>query len=390
VSGTNGSIASARKPRLFYGVNSEGMGHATRSLPLIERLNENWEVHVFCGGRVRDFLAKRLPRVHDHFFIPLVYRDNKMLVGASFRAAFARAPAAFLCGFRLIARIWREQPVAIVTDYEFITTWVGAIVKKKVLCVDNNHLIVYGDLPAPRDAQEAKEKSTVVTATQWNVPFADMQILTTFWQPPLMAHVDPARVKFAPCAVRDVVVSRRDRIRYDGPVLVYQTSSTNHRLPAVLSEAAAKSGLKFAVYGSGQPAGVVGNVEYKAFSEDTFLDDLAAAPFVVINGGHTTIVEALTLNKPILAEPVLLQYEQKANVLGLERLGVGRGVDVMTADDIVKFAQEAPACRAKAEALDVVDTARLARAVEDAVRDLTGFVAPHRAAELTAANGARA
>ena len=366
----------AGKPKLFYGLGSEGMGHATRCLPLIERLSANFEVHVFCGGRVREYMEKRLPHVWDHFFIPLVYRDNKMIPSESFKHAFARAPAAFACAGKLAVRMLREKPVAVITDYEFITTWMGFFTGQKVICVDNNHLIVYGALPAPRSPDEAQEKKTVVTATKWNVPFADVTLLTSFWQPGLMPHVSPKKVRFAPCAVRDIVLERRKTARTDGPVLVYQTSSTNHRLPAVLQKAAAQDlSLSFAVYGSGQPAHDEegGRISYRAFSEQGFLDDLAAAPFVIMNGGHSTIVEALTLGKAILAEPVLAQYEQTANALGLEALGVGRGVKQMEAEDIVSFAREAPACRARAATLDVVDTDRLARAVEAVVQELTGY-----------------
>jgi uncharacterized protein (TIGR00661 family) len=379
------------KPKLFYGLGSEGMGHATRCFPLIERLNQHFEVHVFCGGRVREYMSKRLPNVWDHFFIPLVYRDNTMIASESFKKAFARAPACFACAGKLAWRMVREKPVAIITDYEFITTWIGFFTRQKIICVDNNHLVVYGAMPAPKDDAELKEKQTVVTATKWNVPFADITLLTSFWQPGLMPSVDPKRVRFAPCAVRDTVLARRASARTDGPVLVYQTSSTNHRLPGVLTKAAALDpSLRFAVYGSGQPVHdeEEGRISYRAFSEEGFLDDLAASPFVIMNGGHSTIVEALTLKKAIIAEPVLRQYEQKANALGLEALGVGRAVDQLEAEHIVSFAKEAPACRERAAALDVVDTDRLARAVMGAVEELTGHRAP--APEPAALEGRRA
>ncbi len=353
------------------------MGHATRCLPLIERLNRDFEVHVFCGGRVREYLGARVPNVWDHFFIPLIYKENRMDVGATFRAAFARAPSCFACGFKLMWRVMRERPVALITDYEFLTTWAGFLTGQKVICVDNNHLIVYGQLPAPKDAKDAKEKRTVVNATQWNVPFADLTLLSAFWQPGLMPHVDASRVRFAPCAVRDSVLKRRLTVSTDGPVLVYQTSSTNTRLPDVLTRAVALSNLSFAVYGSGQAPheAAQGRISYRAFSEQGFLDALQAAPFVVLNGGHSTIVEALTLGKPVLAEPVLLQYEQRANALGLEALGVGRGVDVMTAEDLVSFAADAPALRARAALLDVVNNDALAAEVCAAITELTGLSA---------------
>ena len=61
------SVEDRGKPRIFYGVNSEGMGHAMRSLPVIERLRARYDVHVFCGGRVKSWLEQRLPNVWDLF-----------------------------------------------------------------------------------------------------------------------------------------------------------------------------------------------------------------------------------------------------------------------------------------------------------------------------------
>lgn len=345
-------------PKLFYGVNSEGMGHAMRSLPVIERLRKQFDVHVFCGGRVRQYLETRLPNVWDLFFVPLIYRDNRMMVGESFRAAFARAPTCFKDAGWLYLKMRRDRPVAVVTDYEFLTTWIGFFTGQRIVCVDNNHLALWGAIPPPTTPEAKADKETVVAASKWSVPFADVTLLTSFWQPGLLPGTDTDKVRFAPCAVRDEVLLRRDAVRDDGAVVVYQTSSTNRRLPAVLHEAVANSALSFKVYGSGQEphddAG--GRIRFCAFSGDAFLDDLAACPFVVVNGGHSTIVEALALGKAIVAEPVVGQYEQVINAMGLEATGTGIHVPLLEASHLVSFAAEAAACRERARALHVVDT----------------------------------
>ena len=54
----------AKKPTLFLGLASEGMGHATRARTLINQLQSTYDVHVFCGGRVYDYLAQHHKNVH--------------------------------------------------------------------------------------------------------------------------------------------------------------------------------------------------------------------------------------------------------------------------------------------------------------------------------------
>ena len=368
------SLEDRSKPRLFYGVNSEGMGHAMRCLPVIERLRARYDVHVFCGGRVKSWLEDRLPNVWDLFFIPLLYRDNRMLAAESTRAAFARAPACFADAGWLLQKMIRERPVAVLTDYEFLTTWIGFFSRRKIIAIDNNHMPLYGALPPPSSPEQAHAKATVLTATKWNVPFADVTLLSSFWQPGLGAGVDPSKVRYAACAVRDEVLARRTCRRDDGPVLVYQTSSTNHRLPEVLRAAVALSAasgrpLSFRVYGSGcaPHRELEGRLEFCAFNSAGFLDDLTRCRFVVVNGGHTTIVEALALGKPVLCEPVLGHYEQSVNALGVQALGVGRGTDLLEPADLLAFDVDAPGFRAAAAAVNVVDNDGLVAAIEAAI-----------------------
>jgi len=61
----------------------------------------------------------------------------------------------------------------------------------------------------------------------------------------------------------------------------------------------------------------------KPFSESAFLDDLASCRFAIVNGGHTTISEALYYEKPVLCFPVRGQVEQEINASYVAALGFG-------------------------------------------------------------------
>lgn len=83
---------------VFYGVNSEGMGHATRARPVLEALGQRYEVHVFCGGRTRNFLRKHFPHVHSVWYVRLRYKDNRVNVKRTVFWSFLEGPWALLTG----------------------------------------------------------------------------------------------------------------------------------------------------------------------------------------------------------------------------------------------------------------------------------------------------
>lgn len=370
--------ASSTRPTVFFALSSEGMGHATRAAPVILALRERgYRVEVYCGGRVAQYLRDKTGEVHEHFFIPLIYTNNALDIRASLIHNFARIVPCLKQVWAMFWRMRKEKPVAVISDFEFMSAWTGWWSGTPVIGLDNMHVITHGDMPEPLTKQERQEKKNIAAAIWWNGPVLTRILITSFFQPGLKANVDPKKVRYVPCATRPEVLSRRTRTTTDGPVLVYQTSSTNDDLPGTLSTAAIKGNLKFVVYGTKRTGkDDSGRVEYRAFSEAGFLDDMAASPFVIVNGGHSTMVEALALGKPVLSEPIQKQYEQQANAVGLELMGVGKGVRKMTAEAILDFATRVPAMAEKAaELTSLVDNDALVDAVEDTLRE----VAPGRA-----------
>jgi uncharacterized protein (TIGR00661 family) len=369
---------SSSQPTVFFALSSEGMGHATRAAPVILSLRERgYRVEVFCGGRVAAFLRSKIGDVHEHFFIPLIYTNNTLDIWASTKHSVLRLVPCLKEAWQMFWRMRNEKPVAVISDFEFMSAWLGWWSGTPVIALDNMHVITHGDMPEPADKVTRSEKRAIAAAIFWNQPVVDKVLITSFFQPPLKPGTNPNKVRYVPCATRPEVLERKTRTSTRGPVLVYQTSSTNADLPGTLQEAAARADLRFVVYGT-KRVGLdeSGRVEYRAFSEAGFLDDMAAAPFVIVNGGHSTMVEALALGKPVLSEPIQKQYEQQANAVGLEIMGVGKGVKKMTADAILDFATRVPAMAEKAaELTNLVDNEGLVSAVLEVLHD----VAPGRA-----------
>ena len=131
------------------------------------------------------------------------------------------------------------------------------------------------------------------------------------------------------------------------------------------------------VYGTGEKgARMDGRIQYRQFDEETFLNDMAKAPFVMVNGGHSTICEALSLGKPVLAEPIVGQYEQIFNVEGLGEMGVGMGVRKLQPEDVLHFARCVPLMQKRAAQLNVVDNDGLIQQLHQCIQELNPEQAP--------------
>src|SRR5262249_18262859 len=91
-----------------------------------------------------------------------------------------------------------------------------------------------------------------------------------------------------------------------------------------------------------------GNLRYRPFSEQGFIDDLASSAGVVAGGGVTLMGEAVYLHKPVLAIPLERQVRQVMNARYLEREGFGRWTRKLDDPAILKaFVRDIPACADK-------------------------------------------
>jgi uncharacterized protein (TIGR00661 family) len=100
--------------------------------------------------------------------------------------------------------------------------------------------------------------------------------------------------------------------------LVYQTSPTFGRLFPALE----KMPHRYIIYGFGERH-PTRNLLYRKSSRESFLEDLASSHYIITNGGHNVIAEALYFGKPVLAFPISLAYEQFYNGYMLRELGYG-------------------------------------------------------------------
>jgi uncharacterized protein (TIGR00661 family) len=119
-------------------------------------------------------------------------------------------------------------------------------------------------------------------------------------------------------------------------LLVYQTTSTNLKLPEILKDA----GMPCRIYGLRRELTediVEGNLTYRPFDETRFIEDLRTAVAVIAGGGFTLMSEAVYLHKPMLSIPVKGHFEQTLNALYLQKLGFGAYAPELTQDALSGF-----------------------------------------------------
>ena len=173
------------------------------------------------------------------------------------------------------------------------------------------------------------------TVIKPKVAGAFQYLITTFFYPPIRKE----RTTLGPPILRPQIIAA-ERGQGDH-LLVYQTSTSNTALPELL----ARSGRECRIYGLRRDLKedvVEGNLRYRPFSEDGFIDDLRTARGVIASGGFTLMGEAVYLRRPMLAIPVGGQFEQVLNARYLEAEGYGVAADELTAERLGAFLERIP------------------------------------------------
>jgi uncharacterized protein (TIGR00661 family) len=93
---------------------------------------------------------------------------------------------------------------------------------------------------------------------------------------------------------------------------------------------------KFIVYGFNKDE-TDGNLTFRSFNEDLIYEDMRTSKAVIVNGGFTTITEAIYLKKPVYSTPAHKNFEQILNGFYVEKLGYGEVHEDLDIDKLEKF-----------------------------------------------------
>ena len=317
---------------IIYTINGEGMGHAMRSVVILEYLKQKGHQLMIVVGSERGarHLAEAGFEAHVVHGFHMSYQDNTVrrlqtALVVSRALKYIRRDSKDLA---VAARVF--APDVVITDFDIYGTYLSLLLRVPLISLDNIQVVTKSRLAVGwRHVIDYGLNWFVARAF---VPRANAYIISSF-----NLHLQKKKRKnvffVAPIvrsAIRNATVADGDHI------LVYQTSDSYERLWNVL----AASGQRYIVYGAqGSPAA---NITYKPFSKDEFVHDFVSAKAVISNGGYTLLSETVFLGKPILSIPIAHHFEQQINGATVSDMGFGMTVDRLTAEHLQEFIKKIP------------------------------------------------
>jgi len=301
--------------KILYGVNGEGMGHATRSEVVIESLIGDHDLRIMASGAAYRYLSGFFGNVSKVFGPSFAMENGEIRKWQSVTGMLTMArreiPDSVTTWFETI-REW--QPDVVVTDFEPLSGIYARWSQTPLVCVDNIHLIDRCR-HVPEILKGAFEEIRVARAVvrAMSAPAGDYVIPTLFHP-----EVIKGRTRLVRPILRQPVIEATP-VRGEH-LVVY--SAGDEELTEVLRD----SPVPCHVYGmrDGDAVGTTdGAIEYRPRSIDGFLDDLASSRGVITGGGFSLLGEAVYLGKPILSVPIKGQFEQLMNSRYIELEGYG-------------------------------------------------------------------
>lgn len=315
--------------RIIYGVSGEGSGHSSRAREMARHLQERGhEVRIVSYDRgyrnlSADFNCLQVEGLR------IVSRNNRVSALGTIWDNLRRGRRAWqrLRDLRTLFADFR--PDYVITDFEPSTAWLARIHKLPLISLDNQHRMRYMKFDVPGWLRfEQWQTRTIIRLM---IPDPDVALATTFFRGEV---TNDRTFLFPPILRREVCALQAGSGNFH---LVYMTGRFDS-LVATLRQFPAH---RFVVYGYSGPGSnrrhSDRNVEFREFSTDGFLQDLANCQSVIATAGFTLISEAMYLQKPYLAFPMQGQFEQKLNALCLERLGVGMAGDSPDCETVAEF-----------------------------------------------------
>lgn len=312
--------------KIIYSINGEGMGHATRSMALIEELKKKHDILIIAGSsRIYSYIKNKHKNTVMYEGIRISYKDDKVDEFETLKKYFKWLTKESPHNIKKIYTIFKKyDPDILLTDFEGTTSYIANIINIPVVCICNVHSITKMKNNIPKKYKKEEIKTKIVVNTIF--PKADYHLITTFFYNP----VKKGNVfLFPPILRREILELKPKSLEY---IIVYQTASTNLKLVEELK----KIDYNFIVYGFDTDKKDQ-NLTFRKFNNDLWLKDLENCKAVITNGGYSLISEAISLHKPVLSVPIKGQFEQMLNAYHIKKLGYGEMHENITAKKINNF-----------------------------------------------------
>jgi uncharacterized protein (TIGR00661 family) len=315
---------------IVYGVSGEGSGHSSRAREMLTHLQtQGHRVKVASYDRGYRNLQKDFDTL-EITGLSIASEDNRVSALKTISQNLASLPR----GLDSLETVKQElfksfRPDCVITDFEPMTAYLANHYEIPLISLDNQHRMRYMEYPCPkRYKKDALITETVIRAM---VPKPDVSLIITFYYGKLK---NLHSFLFPPILRSSVLELNPTQGEH---ILVYVTAGFD----TLLQELKTYQRERFRVYGYDKDE-QDGPLQFRAFSNAGFLQDLATAKGVIATAGFTLMSEALYLSKPYLALPMQGQFEQMLNGLMLKELGYGKNASRLRSDTIAAFLYRLP------------------------------------------------
>jgi len=343
--------------KIIYGVSGEGSGHSSRAKEMAGHLvKQGHDVRLASYDRgfrnlSEDFDVVEIEGLH------IASEDNQVSKVKTFTENIKKIPEGQkkLNDFR--HKIFKEfEPDVAITDFEPMTAYLANYYDVPLITIDNQHRMRYMNYSCPENLD--KDRKVTETVIRAMVPKPDVSLVTTFF----FGEVKNERTFLFPPILREEVLALNPSD--EGHILVYLTSGFDSFLD-ILKPFERE---KFLVYGYDRDD-ADGPIQYKPFSKQGFLDDLASSKAVMATAGFTLMTESLYLKKPYLAMPMNGQFEQELNGMWLDELGLGKNVRDISSDVVGDFLYRLPEYQKEVSSYDAQDNTAIKNRLDELLAD---------------------
>jgi uncharacterized protein (TIGR00661 family) len=330
---------------ILYGVPSEGMGHATRSEVVIQfLLQEGHEVTIVSSDKAYAYLSQKFPnRVIQIEGFHLAFQGNEISIRKTFWETLRHAPHKAVHNIqRYLDELRGLTFDLIISDFESFAACYALLHRKPLLSIDNMQIMHRCALDVDIPLSERLNYELAKQIIQWKVPQANTYLITSFFvAEPILDNT---------IVVQSVLREKVEQLSstQGKHSLVYSHSIAKEEMAAVLMAIPSE---EFFVYGY-QVEENWGNVHFRKFSEDDFLQQLASAKMVLCNGGFSFLSEAIYLRKPIFCVPIANQFEQYMNAAYVAKLGFGYHSNQFNENEVKSFIIDIQQFRSNYESID--------------------------------------
>lgn len=323
------SFSKQKGSTVFYGICGEGLGHYSRATVLIgELLAAGYRVEIFSSRRVGKLCREKFNncQVHEVSGMQMHYENNTMHLPRTtwnnMKSIF-HGPGAF----SLIMKRARQCRLAgVISDYEPLTSITGNVLRVPVIAFD--HQQVTTECRLEKNLVSSFSMGLLHFSNSTTYPWPSARVITSFFHPPWRKKRSGRERLLVGPILRPEVLTQE--VECGDHVLVYQTSATMSSLQTVLDSLPGEK----RVYGAS--SGITGHT-LCSFNETDFIRDLATCRFAVVNGGYSTLSEALYFGKPVICFPVKNQAEQEINGHYIRHAGFGECYQIDDENDLPDF-----------------------------------------------------